>query len=213
MEAGEHLIVYHRWYVHHGIDLGDGRVVHFGRGIYDLPNAKVEVVSRQEFADGGTIRKGTSPICFSRNEVVQRAMECVGQGNYDLWDNNCEHFVHWCRNGNRLSLQSHLVQTGARQAIAIITKTWLWRRGLLKSLTPGVVADVVQVAVESACVGLTHRPHWARIVGKLAGSATAAATGWARGGPVGAAVHSGVFLACQSFGAKSVGAIKANACR
>ncbi|KIH69128.1 NC domain protein [Ancylostoma duodenale] len=43
---------------------------------------------------------------FPPTIVVERATMQLGSGNYNLVLNNCEHFVKWCRYGNRLSGQA-----------------------------------------------------------------------------------------------------------
>ncbi|CAJ0602515.1 unnamed protein product [Cylicocyclus nassatus] len=43
---------------------------------------------------------------FPPTIVVERATLQLGAGNYNLVLNNCEHFVKWCRYGNRISSQA-----------------------------------------------------------------------------------------------------------
>ncbi|KAK6062265.1 NC domain protein, partial [Cooperia oncophora] len=42
---------------------------------------------------------------FPPRIVVERATLQLGSGNYNIFLNNCEHFVKWCRYGNRISGQ------------------------------------------------------------------------------------------------------------
>ena len=90
-------------YWHHGIDVGDGRVVHRSGEPDDLMNktdASVVVLPRTAFAEGGDI---VVEDALGEDEdpgpVIQRALSQVGRRGYHLiWD-NCEHFAHWCRRG------------------------------------------------------------------------------------------------------------------
>lgn len=83
-------------YEHHGIDCGDGSVIHLRKGtdtiertswatfVYD---AKSKVYIRQ-------YRAGFLP-----EVVVHRAESRLGERRYNLLFNNCEHFATWCKTG------------------------------------------------------------------------------------------------------------------
>ncbi len=43
--------------------------------------------------------------CYAPDVVVQRAVSRLGEPNYDLFGNNCEHFSHWCKTGKKTSGQ------------------------------------------------------------------------------------------------------------
>ena len=42
---------------------------------------------------------------YSPQETVERARSCIGQGEYDLLTQNCEHFAMWCKTGAKESAQ------------------------------------------------------------------------------------------------------------
>ena len=44
-------------------------------------------------------------ICFDPYVVVERGKSRLGETNYHLCTNNCEHFAHWCKTGRRWSQQ------------------------------------------------------------------------------------------------------------
>uniref|UniRef100_A0A915NTL4 LRAT domain-containing protein n=1 Tax=Meloidogyne floridensis TaxID=298350 RepID=A0A915NTL4_9BILA len=50
---------------------------------------------------------------FPPTIVVERALQKLGTGNYNLMHNNCEHFAKWCRYSLRESDQSLFGQAGA----------------------------------------------------------------------------------------------------
>jgi hypothetical protein len=106
--VGAHIVTPRRGYAHHGIYVGLGRVVHFGgfsRGLWPQP---VEEVSLSDFAQGRLIRLHVlAPALFERAEVVRRARLRLGEGGYNLFTNNCEHFCEWCL---RDQPQSHQVR-------------------------------------------------------------------------------------------------------
>jgi hypothetical protein len=103
--AGTHLSIYRRGYTHHGIYLGDGRVVHYA-GRIKYPQGLIEEISLAEFSEGRApraekLRTGR----FNGSEIVRRARSRLGERSYDLLTNNCEHFCNWCRLGENRSFQ------------------------------------------------------------------------------------------------------------
>jgi len=82
-------------YTHHGLYIGNGEVIHYANGC-------VNIVDLEEFAGGATINIVESPILYSVDNVIGRAYSRLGEDEYNLIINNCEHFVNWCRAGRKL---------------------------------------------------------------------------------------------------------------
>src|SRR5882762_1104819 len=102
---GTHLITCRRGYTHHGIYLGDGRVMHYA-GRIKYPQGLVEEISLAEFSEGRAFRAEILQTGrFNGNEIVRRARSRLGERRYDLLRNNCEHFCNWCRLGENRSFQ------------------------------------------------------------------------------------------------------------
>jgi hypothetical protein len=103
---GAHVVTPRGGYVHHGIYVGDDRVVHYGGLARGLRAGPIEVVSMEQFAQGRRLRvlSENSP-CFSSVEIVQRALSRVGEDRYHVLTNNCEHFCEWCVRGEQRSHQ------------------------------------------------------------------------------------------------------------
>ena len=103
MPAATHLQVprQHGLFLHHGIDLGDGSVAHYleGREILRSPLA--------EFSRGEPVCEVPYPAasCSPVGVTLRRAMGRLGEQNYNLLFNNCEHFAHWCKTGRHRSAQ------------------------------------------------------------------------------------------------------------
>jgi hypothetical protein len=111
---GTHLIISRRGYTHHGIYLGDGRVMHYA-GRIKYPQGLVEEVSLEEFSEGRALRAEILQTGrFNGNEIVQRARSRLGEHRYDLLKNNCEHFCNWCRLGENRSFQVECVTAPVR---------------------------------------------------------------------------------------------------
>ena len=92
MAKGDHLYV-EGLVDHHGIDCGDGTVIHYeGFG-------RITKVSKSRFAEGRTIRIKNYPKNYSRDEIVRGTKKRLGEDRYDPYQNNCEHFVYWCTTG------------------------------------------------------------------------------------------------------------------
>ena len=118
MAAADHLQVprQHGLFNHHGIDLGDGTVAHYleGRAILRSP--------LEEFSRGQPLSVvGYNPDdCSAPRVTLRRAMSRLGEQNYNLLFNNCEHFAHWCKTGLHRSEQvENWLHTGSLGALAL----------------------------------------------------------------------------------------------
>ena len=117
-----HLVTPRRGFLHHGLYVGHGRVVHYPGLIRGLRRRAVEEVSLAEFARGRPVAVRTdSRMRFDREDVVRRARSRLGENRYHIIRNNCEHFCEWCLTGVSRSrqLESWLGRIGA-EAIAIL---------------------------------------------------------------------------------------------
>ncbi len=83
-------------YQHHGIDVGDGSVIH-----YRKPSEIIEQTSYDTFSRGNSVyvREYPQGFCFIPEVVVKRAFSRLGENKYNLLFNNCEHFATWCKTG------------------------------------------------------------------------------------------------------------------
>ena len=87
-------------YEHHGIDCGDGSVIHYRK--------KIEVIERTPmitFTQGNQVFVKTYKTCFIPEVVIRRAESRLGEAKYNLLFNNCEHFANWCKTGMSYSGQ------------------------------------------------------------------------------------------------------------
>jgi Lecithin retinol acyltransferase len=103
---GAHLTTSRRGYTHHGLYVGHCRVVHYSglSGFWQC--GPVEEVSLSRFAVGHPVQivdHDRSP--YSPAEIVLRARSRIGENDYRLLTNNCEHFCNWCLCGVSHSAQ------------------------------------------------------------------------------------------------------------
>lgn len=91
-------------YCHHGIYIGDGKVIHYGGEKNNKKNATiVQESSLEEFADNRVIclvQHSTYP-----RDTIDRAVKSLARRGYNLFENNCEHFANYCVSGKRESKQ------------------------------------------------------------------------------------------------------------
>lgn len=105
-EPGAHVVTRRRAYVHHGIYLGDGLVVHYAGFVHGLRPGPIEAVSIERFTHGRAWYViPESSISFSREEIIRRALSRVGEDRYHFFTNNCEHFCEWCLRAEHRSHQ------------------------------------------------------------------------------------------------------------
>src|SRR6187551_2727486 len=90
-----HLVTPRVLYTHHGIYVGDGRVVHYAGFAHGLRRGPVEQVSLERFARGRKVRIEPGQRRFDSREVVARALSRLGESRYRFLTNNCEHFCTW----------------------------------------------------------------------------------------------------------------------
>lgn len=108
---GAHLFVKRVGYTHHGIYIGNGRVIHYAGFDKFLTKDKVLETTLSRFADGFQVEvyklehllKGDR---YAPNDIVERAKSRLNENKYNLFFNNCEHFANWCTHGDDYSSQS-----------------------------------------------------------------------------------------------------------
>ena len=96
-------------YQHYGVYIGNGKVIHYapleGQEI-SFENGIIHETTLESFLDGRAIRfAGNTEPAFTEEEIIQRARSRIGEKEYSLINNNCEHFARWCVTGNSVSYQ------------------------------------------------------------------------------------------------------------
>ncbi len=101
MARGDHIFVdqYRGLYDHHAIDCGDGTAIEYSR-IHG-----VRRLSLDEFHKGNPLFVKQYRDSYPPDMVVQRAESRLGENKYNVLTNNCEHFVAWCKIGQKNSEQ------------------------------------------------------------------------------------------------------------
>lgn len=122
MARGDHIIAKRKGYTHHGIDAGDGTVIHFaGYPFQRNARAKIERWSLDKFRRNSELSYVGSD---NPDEVVRRAESRLGEGGYNLVTNNCEHFTRWCIEGESRSPQ--VATAGIITSLALVGLLCWW---------------------------------------------------------------------------------------
>jgi hypothetical protein len=106
LPIGAHLVTQRNGYEHHGIYVGNGRVVHYAGFASSAHRGPVEEVEIARFAAGHPLSVRATPSArYVGAEAVIRARSRLGENRYRLLTNNCEHFCAWCLLGESRSEQ------------------------------------------------------------------------------------------------------------
>jgi hypothetical protein len=138
-----HLVTPWMGFAHHGIHVGDGKVVHYGALVYDVIRRPVEEVTLDSFAGGRrvfVVEHGDE--CLAPEDVIQRARSRLGENRYRLLTNNCEHFVEWCLHDAQRSFQVDTALAYARLMGERVQSSLLGYLQRLMTRTPVAVAKV-----------------------------------------------------------------------
>jgi hypothetical protein len=115
---GDHVYVRRRTYSHHGIDCGDGTVIHYvgerRRG------RRIEQTSWETFAGGDEVHVRAYRQRLPVEEIVRNAESRLGDERYRLVTNNCEHFATWSSTGSPASSQVRRWAVAAPGAVASV---------------------------------------------------------------------------------------------
>jgi len=130
-EIGSHLKTSRTAYTHHGIYVGNYKVVHYAGLADGLNSAPVEETTIEKFLNGKNYEVIPHPNkTYSTEEIVKRAYSRIGEDNYGLIGNNCEHFSNWCIYGVDTSQQVGAVV----KTITHTTLKTVWTSNLLANM-------------------------------------------------------------------------------
>lgn len=137
-KLGDHLVKPRPGYTHHGIYVGDDKVIHYAGFADGFNSAPVEQLSLDAFHEnsGKFSVKRHGNAKFSPDIIVGRAASRLNENNYNLIWNNCEHFVNWCIYDQH---QSHQIDDLQRVMVVIASAA-------SKSAPPAALAASIKEA-------------------------------------------------------------------
>ena len=101
---GSHIAVSRGFYTHHGIYIGGDKVVHYSGFAQAFKKGAVQETSIVDFLGDEDkfkiINYPQSQAVYDPSEVATRAINRIGEDDYNVIFNNCEHFACWCVTGN-----------------------------------------------------------------------------------------------------------------
>lgn len=120
LPIGAHLVTPRKGYSHHGIYVGEQRVVHYAGYWYGGRRGPVEAIALEAFARGAGFWVEPTAACrYSGAEIAARALARVGEDRYSMLRNNCEHFCAWCTTGVPHSPQVEWLLAHPRRSLGI----------------------------------------------------------------------------------------------
>lgn len=105
LQLGDHVYTYRtiaNLYTHHGIYVGEGLIIHYGGLSRNGSSSRIDYIGVNDFRrENGEerkifIAKYQGEPKFTRTEIVERAKSRVGENEYNVLWENCEHFATWC---------------------------------------------------------------------------------------------------------------------
>ena len=173
--VGDHLVVQHFCYTHHGVYVGNGQVIHYqGPSFSDGQACRIILSTLEDFHGNQSLRVIAHPNRpFSRETGAARAFSRLGEHDYHLLFNNCEHFVLWCIEGQHDSPQVNHTST----ALAATGTTLLKSGHRSQTAVSGLVGASTSLAsapvASSTILSVTaiSAPAWAPLAVGIAAAA------------------------------------------
>ena len=147
LAPGTHLVTSRRGYMHHGIYVGRGMVVHYAGLSRFLHSGPVEEVTMTRFSKGRPVRIiECSESKYSPQEIVRRARSRLGENDYQVLRNNCEHFCNWCISGRSHSMQVESPLASTLRALVIAVHRAKRLPHMLGNLSPAAGRVLLRAA-------------------------------------------------------------------
>ena len=209
MARGDHLFVEGRVrgipFQHHGIDVGDGTVIHLAPAdgarvtLRDATDRfAVRQVTLEQFAEGREVKVRHHADARDADSIVAAAEAMIGKNGYSLLEGNCEHFATLCATGAWSSHQIEMSHATLTSVASMATKaTWVLTARLSVQAAVRTVAKIHPAAlladgVELLALSLSCRrglsAEKAKQVARVSGNVAAVGIGVVVGGPAGAVV-------------------------
>ncbi|HIJ58045.1 MAG TPA: lecithin retinol acyltransferase family protein [Deltaproteobacteria bacterium] len=128
---GDHICVRRRsrFYTHHGIYIGNGKVIHFSGSVREKKDPKVQETDLSGFLKGGILRRRGYRERLPASETINIAREQLSEESYSMIWNNCEHFATYCATGKKKSRQVKRAISGLG-AVAVGVVLFVLRRAV-----------------------------------------------------------------------------------
>ncbi|MEQ5184512.1 lecithin retinol acyltransferase family protein [Providencia alcalifaciens] len=123
LKVGDHIYSPRTGYTHHGIYIGGDKVVHYAGLSHGLSKDGIQETTLIEFSGEkqliGVVQHEYS--IYTPEEIVNRARQKIGEDDYNVATNNCEHFANWCVTGTKESKQ---VQSVVKATVNVVNVSY-----------------------------------------------------------------------------------------
>lgn len=148
LHPGSHLSVSKGLYDHHGIYIGNNQVIHYFGFSEAFKKGAIEQTTLENFLGGSdqftVVHYPSSTAIYTNEEIVNRAYRCLGEDNYNLLFNNCEHFACWCVTGEKRSEQVRAVMR--HTSTAVLSYYAIQRYGLLATTSVPIATTTMMTS-------------------------------------------------------------------
>ncbi len=175
LTVGSHIKVSRGFYDHHGIYCGENTVIHYSGLNEPFKKGAVEITTLSDFMGSAEhisiVHYSEWEVPYTRTEIIDRAYSKIGEDEYNLLFNNCEHFACWCVTGKKQSEQVNRAKSTAveigltSKAIPIINEV-----AKTTQVTGGCTTPIANSSVMSA-----------KTIGAISGASVAGASTVATG--------------------------------
>lgn len=142
---GAHLVSDRTGYTHHGIYVGDDKVIHYAGLADGLSSGVVEETTLKAFSNGNEFSVKPHPHPrFTGQAVIDRARSRLGEDEYNILSNNCEHFCEWCINGEHRSAQVEQAKSASTRGLAAFT--------VLRTIAPPQISIPLSLCYGAYCL-------------------------------------------------------------
>ena len=107
---------------HYGIFVSEEEVIQFGLPptLRELDKDHIAVIATdlKTFSNGNEVEVGVdNNSVYSKQEIIARARNRLGEEGYNILHNNCEHFAYECCTGKHYSSQEEILQKMAKEKL------------------------------------------------------------------------------------------------
>lgn len=121
LSVGTHLTTRRHGYVHHGMYIGNVRVIHYAGLSRCLDRGPIEGISIDHFSAGFGFNVVPPPHSqYTGAEIARRVASRLGEQDYRLLTNNCEHLCLWCIVGQGKSDQIDACIRNPARAVRVL---------------------------------------------------------------------------------------------
>lgn len=108
---GSHIVTTRGLYTHHGIYIGNNKVIHYAGFAQGFKKDRIRKASLEDFKAEGKMffypySRELRGEKYNASAIIERAYSRLNENQYNLLWNNCESFANWCTHDDIYSSQA-----------------------------------------------------------------------------------------------------------